>query len=279
MHVPLNSAVQGIVDQGWLPWIPFVVLTSIDNSLLWIGATAGIVLAALSLVFFYQRNRFFNTQPELDMMKPPAKATHGLKMGPYRLDPMRTFPKIFDVATMLALAALIAVGLAAPNFANRWSNVLTWAPFALVPWVTIAVGMPFTTQYAQDTLPAFQCRTSLFKQMNLEMSLIFAFGLTLSTLSSAVCAIESYYSPCPTFGTMDIIFNWVLPFVFLMAAFKLSMGWYRKNRGKTLQQRFFARMSASLQRTEPSTSQSKYGSMDVTCTTSEGEGAGGYALL
>jgi hypothetical protein len=93
--------------------------------------------------------------------------------------------KLLDWTTLgffvLAVASVLAGGSIARAFA-AWSMVLVWALFAAVVWSSIAVGAPFTLQYARESSPREFWDTPQFIAVNRFLSLVWA-GLFSANLA------------------------------------------------------------------------------------------------
>jgi hypothetical protein len=97
--------------------------------------------------------------------------------------------KIMDCTSLSYFAAetltILAGGAA---FIRRYHLVLAWGAFAVVSWLTIIVGRPFTLQYTREQMPREVWNDPFFYQMNHTMtevwSVIFTLGAVLGEIAT-----------------------------------------------------------------------------------------------
>lgn len=100
--------------------------------------------------------------------------------GEYR----RRAVRIMD-CTSLGYFALAAVMAATPaiHILQKYHVVIVWGIFAIVTWATVAVGFPFTIQYAREQAPRETWDSPRFRRTNLILTMmwgvIFTFGAIL----------------------------------------------------------------------------------------------------
>jgi all-trans-retinol 13,14-reductase len=128
---------------GVVAWIVYGVLSGNGH---WIGAAFGALAVALAIVAHeYSRNAV----------------------------------KIMNCTTVaffaFALITTIAVG---PWLFKNYNIFLTWALFAVVTWVTLMIGFPFTIQYAREQAPREVWDHPLFMRLNVILTVVF--GLIFS---------------------------------------------------------------------------------------------------
>jgi hypothetical protein len=103
----------------------------------------------------------------------------------------RGFVKIMDCTSLgyFALAATMSATAAAHTL-ERYHVVVVWGLFAVVAWVTLAAGFPFTAQYAREGAPREAWGSPLFAQINTTLTVmwatIFSFGALLGLMIFAV---------------------------------------------------------------------------------------------
>jgi hypothetical protein len=94
-------------------------------------------------------------------------------------------------------------GLAAPSLAVggtigqvflRYNLVLVWVLFAAAVWTSIAIGSPFTLQYARESVPPEFWDNPMFRRTNLILSLVWA-GIFSTNLAITVLSVRPAGSP------------------------------------------------------------------------------------
>jgi hypothetical protein len=99
--------------------------------------------------------------------------------------------KIMD-CTSLGYFALAATLSATPavHTLERYHVVLVWGLFAVVAWLTLAAGFPFTVQYSREGAPREALGSALFARVNKTLTVmwatIFTFGAVLGLMVFAV---------------------------------------------------------------------------------------------
>lgn len=84
-------------------------------------------------------------------------------------------------AAFFAFAAIVAA-LAGPWLFLRYNVFMIWGIFALVAWITILIGRPFTLQYAHEQAPPEVWDHPLFRRLNVFLTLVWCGILTVNTL-------------------------------------------------------------------------------------------------
>ncbi len=84
-------------------------------------------------------------------------------------------------AAFFAFAAIVAA-LAGPWLFIRYNIFMIWGVFAVVAWLTLVAGWPFTLQYAQEQAPPEIWDHPLFKRLNVFLTLLWCGILTVNTL-------------------------------------------------------------------------------------------------
>ncbi len=96
--------------------------------------------------------------------------------------------KTMDCTSMAYFAAIaLAVLARETTLIQHYHLPFAWGIFALVAWITILAGSPFTLEYAREQAPPEVWGQPLFYRMNLQMTavwaLIFMMGAVLGVLS------------------------------------------------------------------------------------------------
>jgi all-trans-retinol 13,14-reductase len=75
---------------------------------------------------------------------------------------------------------------------QRFELPIVWGAFAIVAWITLLVGFPFTLQYAREQAPRDVWDSPGFYQMNVHLTLAWALVFTISTVLGALAMVVGY---------------------------------------------------------------------------------------
>ncbi|MBF6560970.1 MAG: hypothetical protein IVW56_11820 [Candidatus Binataceae bacterium] len=78
---------------------------------------------------------------------------------------------------VFSLVTTIAAG---PMLFKHYNISLTWAVFAIVTWVTLLIGFPFTIQYAREQTPPEVWKEPLFMRLNVILTVVFGVVFTVN---------------------------------------------------------------------------------------------------
>lgn len=171
-----------------LAFLPFVVFALLDRL---IDPVAGLAAAALVSLVLICRDLF---------------VTH------------RT-PKILEVGSAVLFSALtLYVIIAKPELSIMAVRLMVDGGLLLLILLSIAIGMPFTLQYAKDTVPSDKWSLPSFRRTNVIISAAWAIAMAVIVIVDAVL-LSSDTASLHT-GTLVII-------AALFAAFKFTQ-WYPK---------------------------------------------------
>lgn len=92
-----------------------------------------------------------------------------------------------------ALAALSTFALRVAAFPG-YSSVVVWLLYAGVTWISIAVGAPFTMQYARESAPPEHWKSPGFLRVNRIISAVWGVGFVLN-IALCATAIKSGHNP------------------------------------------------------------------------------------
>lgn len=124
--------------------------------------------------------------------------------------------KILDVATIVFFVAISIVGMVGGAHDRDWmdtySGPLSSGALALIALGSLAV-VPFTEQYARESVPREQWSDPTFKRINRDLTLMW--GLVF--VGVAVSGLIAVKVPATSDWT-----NWVIPIALLVGAFKFT---------------------------------------------------------
>lgn len=127
--------------------------------------------------------------------------------------------KIVDCTSLGFFAVMLAVSIAIGTWLIAgYSVLIVWAAFAIVFWTTIAIGFPFTLQYAREQAPPAVWRQPIFIGTNYRISLLWAIVATIN----AALGIAMQFSSRP------LIVGLLIPATLMIFAF-VAGGWYGKH--------------------------------------------------
>jgi hypothetical protein len=145
---------------GFLPWVVFAIASSFFG--LKIGALIGLIL---QIAFFIPmaRKRIYTI--------------------------LEAYSLVFFV--ILVIGILVLDEQSVDNL-TRWSAALSYGGLAFITWATIAIGDPFTIQYARRTTPKEWWNSELFLSSNLSIALGWAVAFIGAALVSIIGALTGF---------------------------------------------------------------------------------------
>lgn len=172
---------------GFAPWIAMAVLAGPDRFVL--AAAVALGLAVLSLV--------------------AGLAVH-------------MSPKLLDIAGIAYFGVLIVIGLVASGDTLEWferyagelSNVVIFA----IALLSILIRMPFTIQYARESVPREQWHAPLFLHINYVITWAWV-------IAFAAMALSGWLASGPLEDPDNVWLNWVVPIGALVLAVQFTQ-WY-----------------------------------------------------
>jgi hypothetical protein len=145
---------------GFLPWIVFAIVSS------FLGTKIGaIICLTLQIALFIPMAR---------------KRAYTI---------LEAFSLVFFVILAIGFFAL---GEQSIENLNRWSAALSYGGLALITWATIAIGDPFTRQYARRTTPKEWWTSELFLSSTMSMAVGWAVAFLGATIISVIGALMGF---------------------------------------------------------------------------------------
>jgi magnesium-transporting ATPase (P-type) len=131
-------------------------------------------------------------------------------------------PKLLDVAAIIFFAALAAVAaLASPgaqHWLGLWSAELCNVIIAVIAGLSLAVGKPFTLQYAREQTERKYWNSALFLRINYVITAVWSAAFLL-------IAIVGYIGDGPLHQPDNIWTAWIIQIALIVLAIKFT-GWY-----------------------------------------------------
>ncbi len=104
------------------------------------------------------------------------------------------------------LLEITIVLFAGQAFMQRYHLPIVWGVFAVVAWITLATGTPFTSQYAREHIPPELWNGPTFHRMNVHLtimwSLIFTLGAVLGAITMMVGHVGLLGGVIPSLGML-----------------------------------------------------------------------------
>jgi all-trans-retinol 13,14-reductase len=134
--------------------------------------------------------------------------------------------KIPDATALAFFALMLLISTAIGTWLiSGYSVMVVWAMFGVVFWTTIAIGFPFTLQFAREQAPPAVWNEPIFIETNYRISLLWAIIATVNT----ILGIAMHFSAHP------LIIGVALPTLLLIFGF-VAGGWYGNHVGARFQQ-------------------------------------------
>jgi hypothetical protein len=181
---------------GFIPWILF---SAIGGPNTWETAAIAALIAAVLLTL-------------ADVGAIGGERQSGTTAGIRR-------PKLLDVATIIFFGGFVVAAFSTARHdvvgVDQYSQVISSGALAIIAFLSVLFGHPFTVDYAKDQTPAEFWHTPLFKHVNVVLTLMWGviFGLCAGFGVAAVNATSK--------GAHDW-FSWYLPIILIIVGFKLN---------------------------------------------------------
>jgi SNF family Na+-dependent transporter len=131
-------------------------------------------------------------------------------------------PKLLDFAGIAFFAALVLCGLLVDEqglrWLERWSGEISNAVIALIAIFSIAIRMPFTIQYARETVPREHWSSPQFRHINYTITWVWTAAFTLT-------AIVGFLGDGPLDEPDNLWTNWIVQIAALILALRFTE-WY-----------------------------------------------------
>ena len=164
---------------SFLPWIVFAIASSFFG--LKMGALIGLIL---QIAFFIPIAR---------------KRTYTI---------LEAYSLVFFVILVIGFLVLDEQNI---ENLTRWSPALSYGGLAVITWVTIAIGDPFTIQYAKRITPKEWWTSELFLSSNLSIASGWAaafLGATLVSIIGALIGFKFLFIHSLAIGCMLLAIIW-----------------------------------------------------------------------
>ena len=130
--------------------------------------------------------------------------------------------KIIDIAGVLTFGALAAVCFAGGDGVTDWvaDYGRGTASFALAAVMLLsAVTVPFTEQYARESVPREYWHSPVFRAVNRRISLVWGAVVALMAVGHLIAgAVDPATSPNSGSRPVDLLLNWIVPIGLILFA-------------------------------------------------------------
>jgi hypothetical protein len=132
-------------------------------------------------------------------------------------------PKLLDIGTVAFFLALVIVGLIVDRQAlivlEDYAQAISSGALALIVLLSMAVGHPFTEQYAREEVPEEYWHTPVFRRTMFIMSGVWG------AIFAAIAIMGAIDQTGVTGAGTSDWFNWYIPIALLIVGFKFNE-WY-----------------------------------------------------
>ncbi|MBV8988902.1 MAG: hypothetical protein JO372_10120 [Solirubrobacterales bacterium] len=209
-----RSRSSNLADNPVLTFVPWIIFWIVAGPRTWEVASGCALLASLLLIL-------------LDVGRPILEraltGSAGLSSPSGGRQPQKSTPKMLDLGTSVFFLALVIIGFFVDRQSliglEKYSQAISSGALCLIVVLSIALGHPFTEQYARQGVPEAVWHTPLFRRTMVVMSSVWA-GIF------AVMAILGLISETGVTGagSSDLL-NWYIPIGLVIAGFKFNE-WY-----------------------------------------------------
>jgi intracellular septation protein A len=124
-------------------------------------------------------------------------------------------PKMMDVFQAVLFGVVAIVGFVGGDSVDAWlfdwANGLVLLALGLLILLFVPF-MPFTEQYARETVPQEYWGSPIFKKVNRNLSLAWGVALSVMGVSSlAVALLHTRADSASDANALDMVLNWVVP--------------------------------------------------------------------
>ncbi|MEA2153286.1 MAG: hypothetical protein QOI18_1519 [Solirubrobacteraceae bacterium] len=131
-------------------------------------------------------------------------------------------PKLLDVAGIVFFAALVLAGLLVDetglDWLERWAGEISNVAIVLIALFSIAIRVPFTVQYARETVPREHWSTPQFLRLNYTITWVWIAAFLIT-------AIVGFLGDGPLDQPDNLWTNWIVQIAALILALRFTE-WY-----------------------------------------------------
>lgn len=204
----------GLSNNAALTFVPWIIFWVVSGPRTWELASGCSLLASVLLLLVEMAPH--------DLAERAANVAAGTRQAsepPIRL----AVPKILDIGTVAFFLVLVIVGAFVDRsdliFLEKYSQAISSAALCLIVLASIAVGHPFTEQYAAAEAPPEVRNSPVFRRMMVFMSSVWA-------AIFAVMAILGLVAKTGVTGAgSSAVLNWYIPIGLVILGFKFNR-WY-----------------------------------------------------
>jgi hypothetical protein len=156
-------------------------------------------------------------------------------------------PKLLEVTGAVVFAVFGGVGALAPNadaFLAHYGRALATLILAVIIFALLPV-LPFTEQYARETVPEQYWHSPTFRSINRRISAAWGAVIAVMAVGHTLAALITETGPAVPNRPVDLLFNWVVPAL---------LAWWAVH--------YTARVTASADAPTPATAAGRHATID-----------------
>jgi hypothetical protein len=203
----------GLSNNPVLSFVPWVIFWVVAGPRDWELGVACALIASVVLLLLSM-----DVGPIVDRAVARSAGTAS-SVTPLRLKA----PKLLDVGTTIFFLALVIAGAfvdrSTLDVLENYAQAISSGALALIVTLSIAVGHPFTEQYARERVPEEQWHTPLFRRTMLVMSGVWALIFVAMAILGTIAQTGITGA-----GSSDWL-NWYIPIALVVVGMKFN-AWY-----------------------------------------------------
>ncbi len=227
----LSSRASSLSNNPALGFVPWIIFWVVAGPRTWEVASGCALLASVMLLAIDVGGPMLeralaagaglspDPRERLDQHERPDPSD---RSAPRRRREVRT-PKILDLGTAVFFLALVVIGFFVDRQdligLEKYSQAISSAALGLIVILSIALGHPFTEQYAREGVPESLWHTPLFRRTMLIMSSVWAAIFAVTAILGV-----AYQTGITGAGSNDLV-NWYIPIGLVILGFKFN-DWY-----------------------------------------------------
>lgn len=200
-------------DSPFLSFAPWILFWVVAGPSTWEVACVSALLAAVLLLIL-------DIEPP-DITERLVDATSGTGRGDRTRLRLRA-PKTLDVGTVIFFAIFSVLGLFLGRNAlislEHYSQAIGSGGLAVIVLASLAVGHPFTEQYAREKTPEELWHTPAFRRTNITITAVWGLVFVASAVLGFIAARSAS-------GSLHDWFYWYIPIALIILGFRFT-AWY-----------------------------------------------------
>lgn len=198
-----------------LSFVPWVIFWAVAGPKDWeLGVGCALLASVVLLLIGIDAKPIVDRAIARSAGAPPEAGAASIKIAP---------PKFLDVGTVAFFLALVIVGAIVDRSTlvvlENYAQAISSGALGLIVLLSIAVGHPFTEQYARAEVPEEQWHTPVFRRTMVTMSAVWAVIFVVMAILGAISQTGITGA-----GSSDWL-NWYIPIALVVVGLKFN-AWY-----------------------------------------------------